>query len=210
MDSRADTPVERHEPGRDWRDTVSDAADLALLGILAALAAAPVLTAGAAVGTASAAVHDWLTTGSWPPARRTLSRFGRALLPGVPVVLVGLAAAGLLVADLAAVASGRVPGGTVALVVTLVVAASLFGYAAAIVVEVGRAGGTGWRSAVTRAARACLDHPANWAALAGTAAVVILLGVLVTPVAVPILAGYALAAVHAVVRRRQVTRVELS
>ncbi|MEV4711517.1 hypothetical protein [Micromonospora sp. NPDC049374] len=210
MDSRADARAERRGSGRDWRDTVSDAADLALLGILAVLAAAPVLTAGAAVGTASAAVHDWLTTGSWPPARRTLSRFGRALLPGVPAVLIGLVAAGLLVADLAALATGRVPGGTVALVLTIVVAAALLGYAAAIVVEVGRVGGTGWRSAVTRAARACLDHPANWAALAGTTVVVVLLGVLVTPVAVPILAGYALAAVHAVARRRPVTRAELS
>ncbi|GAB3843044.1 hypothetical protein GCM10029963_17070 [Micromonospora andamanensis] len=210
MDSRADPHGASGRPGRDWRDTVSDAADLALLGILAVLAAAPVLTAGAAVGTASAAVHDWLTTGSWPPARRTLSRFGRALLPGLPAVLIGLAAAGLLVADLAALATGRVPGGTVALVLTIVVAAALLGYAAAIVVEVGRAGGTGWRSAVTRAARACLDHPANWAALAGTTVLVVLLAVLVTPVAVPILAGYALAAVHAVARRRSVAPVELS
>ncbi|WBB52598.1 hypothetical protein [Verrucosispora sp. WMMD573] len=210
MDSRADGRAAPDRPGRDWRDTVSDAADLALLGILAVLAAVPVLTAGAAVGTASAAVHSWLTTGSWPPARLTLSRFGRALLPGVPAVLIGLAAAGLLVADLAALATGRVPGGTVALVLTIVVAAALLGYAAAIVVEVGRAGGTGWRSAVTRAARACLDHPARWAALAGTALVVVLLSVLVTPVAVPILAGYALAAVHAVARRRPVGRVELS
>jgi hypothetical protein len=37
-----------------------------------------------------------------------------------------------------------------------------------------------------------------------------LLGVLVTPVAVPILAGYALAAVHAVARRRSVVEAELS
>ncbi|GIJ20373.1 hypothetical protein [Micromonospora lutea] len=203
MDSRADRR-------RDWRDTVSDAADLALLGILTVLAAAPVLTAGAAVGTASAAVHDWLTTGSWPPARRTLSRFGRALLPGVPAVLIGLAAAGLLVADLAALATGRVPGGTVALVLTIVVVTALLGYAAAIVVEVGRTGGTGWRSAVIRAARGCLDHPANCAALAGTSTVAVLVGALVTPVAVPILAGYALAALHAVARRRPVARVELS
>ncbi|MDG4797212.1 hypothetical protein [Micromonospora sp. WMMD1082] len=207
MDSRAD---ERREPRRDWRDTVRDAADLALLGILTVLAAAPVLTAGAAIGTASAAVHDWLATGGWPTARRTLSRFGRGLLPGLPVALIGLAAVGLLAADLAALATGRVPGGAVALGITTAVAAALLGYAAAIVVEVGRTGGTGWRSAAVRAARACLDHPAHWAALAGTTVVATLLGVLVTPVAVPILAGYLLAAVHAVARRRPVTRVELS
>ncbi|MTK03989.1 hypothetical protein [Micromonospora sp. CP22] len=203
MDSRADR-------SRDWRDTVSDAADLALLGILTVLASAPVLTSAAAVGTASAAVHDWLSTGSWPPARRTLSRFGRALLPGVPVVLIGVAAVALLAADLAALVSGRVPGGPVALVLTVVVAAALLGYAAAIVVEVGRTGGVAWRSATVRAARACLDHPATCAALAGTSLVALLVGVLVTPVAVPILAGYALAAVHAVARRRPLAGVELS
>ncbi|RIV41230.1 hypothetical protein [Micromonospora radicis] len=204
MDSRAEPTVSR----RDWRDTVRDGADLALLGILTVLAAAPVLTAGAAVGTASAAVHDWLTTGSWPTARRTLARFGRGLLPGVPVTLLGLAAVGLIVADLVALATGRVPGGVPALAVTTVVTAALLGYAAAIVVEVGRTGGTGWRSAVSRAARACLDHPPTGAALAGTSVVVVLLGALVTPVAVPILAGYALAAVHAVARRRPVVRVQ--
>jgi hypothetical protein len=207
VDSRAD---DRSDQRRDWRDTVRDSADLALLGILTVLASAPVLTAGAAVGTASAALHDWLDTGSWPTARRTMSRFGRGLLPGLPVALLGRGGVGLLVTNLVALGTGRVPGGTVGLAVTSVVAAALLGYAAAIVVEVGRTGGTGWRSAVTRAARACLDHPARWAALAGTTVPVVLLSVLVTPVAVPILAGYALAAVHAVARRRPIIQVELS
>ncbi|AEB45897.1 MULTISPECIES: hypothetical protein [Micromonospora] len=205
MESRAEQP-----PRRDWRDTVRDGADLALLGILTVLASAPVLTAGAAIGTASAAVHDWLATGSWPTARQIISRFGRGLLPGVPATLLGLAAVGLLATNLTALATGRVPGGGVGLVATVVVAAALLGYAAAIVVEVGRTGGTGWAAAVPRAARTCLDHPATCAALAGTSLVAVLLGVLVTPVAVPILAGYALAAVHAVARRRPLTRAELS
>ncbi|MFI7079034.1 hypothetical protein ACIBO1_17215 [Micromonospora sp. NPDC049903] len=210
MDSRADDGHDRRLPRRDWRDTVRDAADLALVGILTVLASVPVVTAGAAVGTASAAVHDWLATGSWPTARQTFSRFGRGLLPGLPVALLGLAVVGLLAADLVALATGRVPGGALALSVTTVVAAGLLGYAAAVVVEVGSTGGTGWRSAASRAARACLDHPAHWAALAGTTVVAALLGVLVTPVAVPILAGYALAAVHAVARRRPVAEAELS
>ncbi|MFI7024661.1 hypothetical protein [Micromonospora sp. NPDC049900] len=210
MDSRADDGHDRRTPRRDWRDTVRDAADLALVGILTVLASVPVVTAGAAVGTASAAVHDWLATGRWPTARQTFSRFGRGLLPGLPVALLGLAAVGLLAADLVALATGRVPGGALALSVTTVVAAGLLGYAAAVVVEVGRTGGTGWRWAAGRAARACLDHPAHWAALAGTTVVAALLGVLVTPVAVPILAGYALAAVHAVARRRTVAEAELS
>ncbi|MGW3811085.1 hypothetical protein ACWD50_31215, partial [Micromonospora sp. NPDC005113] len=93
---------------RDWRDVVRDAADLALLGILLVLAAAPLLTVAAAAGTASAAVHDWTRTGTWPMARTTLRRFGRSVLPGMPVSLLALAAAGLLAADLAALATGRV------------------------------------------------------------------------------------------------------
>ncbi|MGC5028760.1 hypothetical protein [Micromonospora sp. DT229] len=205
MESRVDQP-----PGRDWRDTVRDGADLALVGILTVLASAPVLTAGAAVGTASAAVHDWLATGSWPTARRTLSRFGRGLLPGLPATLLGLGGLGLLATNLVVLATGRVPGGPVGMALTTLVAAVLLGYLAAIVVEVGRTGGTGWTSAASRAARVCLDHPATCAGLAGTSLVAVLLGVLVTPVAVPILAGYALAAVHAVARRRPVTRPELS
>ncbi|RLP97435.1 hypothetical protein EAD98_06985, partial [Micromonospora sp. CV4] len=126
---------------RDWRDVVRDAADLALLGILLVLAAAPLLTVAAAAGTASAAVHDWTRTGGWPTARATLRRFGRSVLPGVPVSLLALAVAGLLTADLAALATGRVPGGPPALLVTALVTAGLAGYAGLVVVEVGGNGG---------------------------------------------------------------------
>ncbi|MFF0314312.1 hypothetical protein ACFYPH_06630 [Micromonospora sp. NPDC005252] len=187
---------------RDWRDVARDAADLALLGILLTLAAAPVLTAAAAVGAASAAVHDWTRTGSWPSARATARRFGRAVLPGVPVSLLALAVAGLLAADLAALAAGRVPGGPPVLAVTALVAAGLAGYAGLVVVEVGGDGGGRWRGAARSAARACLDAPTRWAALTGVTALAGLLAVLVSPVAVPILAGYTVAALHAVASRR--------
>ncbi|MFG1919440.1 hypothetical protein [Micromonospora sp. NPDC048898] len=190
---------------RDWRDVLRDAADLALLGILLTLAAAPLLTVAPAAGTASAAVHDWTRTGSWPSARVTLRRFGRSALPGVPVSLLALAVAGLLAADLAALATGRVPGGPPALVVTALVTAGLTGYAGLVVVEVGRNGGGRWRAAAGSAARACLDAPTRWAALAGVTALAGLLAVLVTPVAVPILAGYTVVALHAVAGRRPVS-----
>ncbi|WP_435205788.1 hypothetical protein [Micromonospora sp. bgisy143] len=186
---------------RDWRDVARDAADLALLGILLTLAAAPLLTAAAAAGTASAAVHDWTRTGSWPSARTTLRRFGRSALPGVPVGLLALAVLGLLAADLAALAAGRVPGGPPVLAVTGLVSAALAGYAGLVVVEAGRNGGGRWRVAARSSARACLDAPARWAALTGVTALAGLLAVLVTPVAVPILAGYTLAALHAVASR---------
>ncbi|MFD6563920.1 hypothetical protein [Micromonospora profundi] len=184
---------------RDWRDVARDAADLALLGILLTLAAAPVVTAAAAAGTASAAVHDWTRTGSWPSARTTVRRYGRSVLPGVPVSLLALAVVGLLAVNLAALATGRVPGGVVALAVTALVAAGLAGYAGLVVVEFG--GCRRWRAAARRAARVCLDAPTRWAALSGVTALAGLLAVLVTPVAVPILAGYTVAALHAVAGR---------
>ncbi|MCG5455527.1 hypothetical protein PSH03_000403 [Micromonospora sp. PSH03] len=202
MASRAEPP----DPGgrRDWRDVARDAADLALLGILLTLAAVPLLTAAAAAGTASAAVHDWTRTGSWPSARTTVRRFGRAVLPGVPVSLLALAGGALLAADLAALATGRVPGGPAALLVTALIAAGLAGYAGLVVVEVGGNGGGRWRASARSAARACLDAPTRWAALTGVVALAGLLTVLVTPVAVPILAGYTVAALHAVTVRRPV------
>ncbi|MDG4810343.1 hypothetical protein O7634_26620 [Micromonospora sp. WMMD1120] len=187
---------------RDWRDVARDAADLALLGILLTLAAAPLLTAAAALGTASAAVHDRTRTGSWPSARTTARRFGRGALPGVPVSLLAFTVAGLLAADLAALATGRVPGGPVGLLVTGLVAAGLAGYAGLVVVEVGGTGGARWRAAARRAARGGLDTPARWAAPTGVVALAGVLAVLVTPVAVPILAGYTVAALHAVTHRR--------
>ncbi|MFG1649689.1 hypothetical protein ACGFIE_07155 [Micromonospora sp. NPDC049275] len=209
MASRAE-PAPGAEPldtggRRDWRDVARDAADLALLGILLTLAAAPVLTAAAAAGVASAAVHDWTRTGSWPSARATARRFGRAVLPGVPVSLLAFAVAVLLAADLAALAAGRVPGGLPALAVTALVATGLAGYAGLVVVEVGGYGGGRWRVAARSAARACLDAPLRWAALSGVATLAGLLAVLVTPVAVPILAGYTVAALHAVAGPRPVS-----
>ncbi|PZF94751.1 hypothetical protein C1I99_19090, partial [Micromonospora deserti] len=59
----------------------------------------------------------------------------------------------------------------------------------------------GWRAAARAAAELCRTHPVTWAAAAGVSVVAGLLAVLVTPIAVPILAGYAVAALHAVAHR---------
>ncbi|MER6758393.1 hypothetical protein ABT235_29940 [Micromonospora echinofusca] len=186
---------------RDWRDVLTDATDLAVLGIALTLAALPVLTAAASVAAASAAVHDRYSTGTWPSARQNLTRYGRALLPGAGVSLLAVAALWLLAVDVAALAGGRVPGGAPLLLVTVGVAAALAGYAALVVVEVGRRGGRGWRAAARAAAVACRARPGTWAAAGGVGVVAALLAVMVTPVAVPILAGYVVAALHAVARR---------
>ncbi|MDO3685406.1 hypothetical protein [Micromonospora sp. C28ISP2-4] len=188
----------------DWRDTLREATDLALLGFAVALAALPLLTLAPALATASAALHDRAVTGSWPGVRTSLARFGRALLAGLAVSVVALAAAALLAADLVAVATGRVPGGGPALALTAVVVAVLLGYAGLVAVAVGRSGGRGWRAAARRVARTCPQRPGTWAAASGVCALAVLLGVLVTPAAVPILGGYALAALHALDARRPV------
>ncbi|MEH1101359.1 hypothetical protein [Micromonospora sp. CPCC 205561] len=199
---RDDGPERDDGPARrDWRDVLTDATDLAVLGIALTLAALPVVTAAAAVATASAAVHQRYTVGSWPPARENLTRYGRALLPGAGVSVLAVAALGLLAVDVAALAGGRVPGGAPLLLATVVVAAALAGYAALAVVQVGRGGGRGWREAARAAAEVCRARPGTWAAAGGVSAVAALLAVLVTPVVVPILAGYLVAALHAVARR---------
>ncbi|MEU9515013.1 hypothetical protein AB0D28_20265, partial [Micromonospora sp. NPDC048169] len=115
-----------------------------------------------------------------------------------------LAAAALLAADLAALATGRVPGGGPALALTTVAVAALLGYAGLVAVAVGRTGGRGWRTAARRVARSCPERPGVWAAASGVCALALVLAVLVTPVAVPILGGYALAALHALDARRPV------
>ncbi|MDG4800466.1 hypothetical protein [Micromonospora sp. WMMD980] len=189
-------------PRRDWRDTVAEAADLALLGLVVAVAALPVLTLAPAVAAASAALHDRSVTGSWPPARTSLARFARGLPAGAAVSAVALAVAALLAADLLALATGRVPGRWPALAVTAVVVAALLGYAGLVAVAVGRTEGRGWRSAARHVTGTCLHRPGVWAAAAGTCALATVLTALVTPVAVPILGGYALAALHAVDGRR--------
>jgi hypothetical protein len=186
-------------PRRGWLDVLRDASDLALLGILTTVGALGVVTAGAAVATASAALREWLERGSWPTARETIHRYVRGLLPGVPVTLLAAGATALLTLNATAFAGGAVPGGRPAAGATLVLAAALAGYAALVVVEVGRAGG--WRAAAGRAARAAQARPVLPVALAGATVVAAALAATVNPVAVPILVGYLLAAQHAVARR---------
>ena len=199
MVSRADDPV----PARraDWRDTLRDAADLAFVGILVIVASLPVVTAGAAVATASAAIHDRYTDGRWPELATTARRYARAILPGVPVTLIALVAAVLLGLDLWVTRTGAVPGGAVVFVVTLLVAIALAGVAGIAVVEVGRTGASGWLPAARRAWAMASSHPLRALAVGGVIGVAVLLSAMV-PITAPILAGYVILALHAVARRR--------
>ncbi|BCB85579.1 hypothetical protein [Phytohabitans suffuscus] len=184
-----------------WRDTVRNASDLALLGILVTVGSLGVVTAGAAVAAASAAVHDWSGDERWPGVRVTLGRFARGLLPGVLPALAATVGGTLLVLNLAAITRGVVPGGLPLAVPTLLILIAGTGLAGLTVVEVGRSGGVGWRAAARAAWAGGQRRPAAVLACAGVVALVAALGLMIIPVLVPVLAGYAIFAMHAVASR---------
>lgn len=185
---------------RGWRETWTAAADLALLGIVTVAVSAAVLTAGGAVATASAAVHHWGDTGDLPPVRELLRRLRRAVLPGIGPGLFGVGMFALLLLNASAIARGVVPGGPPLLVATVVVSALVLGYAGLTVVEVGRAGGTGWWAAMRRAWATSAARPWVPATLGAVIGLAGFLG-LALPVCAPLLVGYLMLALHAVTRR---------
>ncbi|MCW6004968.1 hypothetical protein K1W54_10285, partial [Micromonospora sp. CPCC 205371] len=125
---------------RTWMDTFRNASDLALLGILTTVGSLGVVTAGAAVATASAAVHDWSADERWPEFRVTLRRYVRSLLPGIPATLVALVATALLTLNLSAIARGVVPGGGPLAAAALLLVGAAAGVGGPSDVRVGRRG----------------------------------------------------------------------
>jgi hypothetical protein len=186
---------------RSWQDTLRNASDLALLGILTTVGSLGVVTAGAAVATASAAVHDWAADESWPAFRVTLRRYVHGLLPGIPTTLVALVGSGLLTLNLSAIARGVVPGGAPLAVAPIHRIVAAAGYAGIAVVEVGRRGATGWRAAARAAAQTAQRRPGAVLACAGVIGLVIALALMIIPVLVPVLTGYAIFALHTVIHR---------
>jgi hypothetical protein len=170
---------------RDWRETIALAADLALLGLLMVAAALPVVTAGAAVATGSAAVDRYLTDGGWPGFGFCWRVFRRSLLHGFGAALACAAAVALVVLDLQALRAGRVPGGLPLMAVTIAVAALAAGY-----------GGLALAGARDRG-------PGVVVKAAGVIVLAVLLAVLVHPVLVPVLAGYTLFALHVLAQRAE-------
>jgi hypothetical protein len=187
-------------PRRDWRDTLSLAADLALAGILVALLAVPVVTAGAAVATASAAIDHRLTRGFWPPLVELWALLRKAFLPGLGATLAGIVVGVLLVLDIAGLATGRVPGGPAVLALTALVALALVSLACVVVVLVGRRQARGWLASGRAAVRVAAAHPASLLAVLGTLLVPVLLTLMI-PITAPIAFGFTLFALHVVLRR---------
>jgi hypothetical protein len=177
---------------RDWRDTVRNAADLAILGFAVTVASLPLLTAGAAVGTASEAVRHFQAYETWPPLRSLGVTFRRRLVPGLWAGPAFLAALALVAADLAGVRHGVVPGGPLVLSAVLAVAVLALGWTALVAVLAGR----------PRAAYAlALSRPALLLAAAGVVLVALVLALFVHPALLPLLVGYVLYALHAVAAR---------
>jgi hypothetical protein len=181
--------LEARPERRDWRDTVRAATDLALLGMLVTAAALPVVTAGAAVATGSAAVHHFLEYDRWPGPRALWTVFRRRLLSGFLATLGCAAAALLVVVDLLALRKGLVPGGVPLMLLTLAAAAAGAGCLGLLVVAIGS--GRRFR----------IGGPARVASAAGLVSVAAVLAVFIHPVLVAVLLGYVLFALHVVARR---------
>lgn len=183
---------------RDWKDTVTVAADIALVGIAVTLCSLPVLTAGAAAHAGSIAVRDIIDGSAVRPAELWRA-FRRSLLPGA-VATVATATIGLLLLfNLGAVASGRVPGGLPVLVGTGAVAAALLAACAFGVVHL--AHHHSWSGALRWAAGTVWRQPLTAAMVAGVSSIAAVIGAAV-PVTAPLLVGYLLFAVHVVLARR--------
>jgi hypothetical protein len=181
----------------DWRNALRLAGDLALLGIVVTVLSLPLLTAGAAVGAGSTAIHHLLTEGRWLSLADSWQAFRRRLLTGLVAGPAVLVAAVLVSVDVTALRRGTVPGGTPALVAVLAVAAMAAGWAALVAVRAGVVERRAPRAALALA----LARPAAAVAAAGVLAVAAVLAVLVHPVLAAVLVGYALFALHVVARR---------
>jgi hypothetical protein len=125
--------------------------------------------------------------------------FRRALLPGLGATLAGGVAVVLVALDLRAVGSGQVPGGVPLIVATSLVAAAALAVALLAVVRVGITDGREWTRAVRWAAGRLAARP--WV---GVVVLLVVALPAVLAVAIPVtalfLAGFALFALHVVVR----------
>jgi hypothetical protein len=184
----------------EWRDMVTAASDLALVGIAVAVLAVPVVTAGAAVRTGSVAVRQFIDNGGMPPFADLWGVFRRSLLPGLGAVVAVLTVVALLVVNVVALRTGRVPGGGFGLLVTALAVAALVAVAALAVVRLGAEPAGTWGDALRWAGHTALGAPLAAAALVGVTALATAIAAMI-PVTVPIVLGYLLFALHVVTRR---------
>jgi len=184
----------------DWRESLTHAGDLVVLGAALLAACLPVVTAGAAVAAASGAVHQLCEQRSLPAARDLLVAFRRRLAGGVAATAVALAVVAVLALDAALLGGAAIPGARPVAVALAIVAAGVVALGAVTTVRIGQSPESGWRAAVRWSARLLRARPWLGPAVLATLAVPALLAWAV-PVLALLLPGLVLFALHAVVRR---------
>jgi hypothetical protein len=176
-----------------WLSTLTVASDIAVVGFAVVLFSLPLVTAGAAVRAGSVAVHAIAVDARKVTLAELWRVFRRSLLPGL-----GFSAAfGFLVFDFAVVRAKLVPGGPVLLGLLAVAAWVLLGVAGVALASLGRSPSMRWFAAV----RAAFTQPGPVAAAGAVLAVALAIAALI-PFTTPIVAGYALFALHVLAARR--------
>jgi uncharacterized membrane protein YesL len=194
------TPIGEPVDRPDWRDSLSTASDLALIGIGVALLSVPVVTAGAALATATVAVDELCRTRSLPAVRDLARTFVRAAPAGLLALVVSAIVGLLLYVDILFLAAGTIPGGVPVIAAVFVVGAVLLSLGLVTVVRVGQTAGTGWRTALRWSLRLLAARPLTGPAVLVAVAVPVALSLAIPAIAF-VLPGFTLYALHVIVRR---------
>jgi uncharacterized membrane protein YesL len=191
----------------DWRESMSHAADLAVLGIAVALACLPIVTAGAVLTAASVAADRLCSQRALPAVRDLVAVVRRGLWNGMAATVAVLAVAGVLLVDARLLRTASIPGASAATACLAVVVGALLAVAAVTIVRIGQDPASGWRDALRWSLRLLIRRPASAVAILGTLAVPVVLA-LTIPVTALLLPGFVLFALHVVVRRADHGRLE--
>lgn len=180
-----------------WKEQLGRVADLALLGVVAALLSLLVLPFGAVVATLSTAVGHWVEHDHLPRYSVLAAELRRRFLPGIPVGIAAVLATLVVVREVQWLGSGAVPGGVIAAGLLLVAVGCLL--AAALLAVPCLADGRSWRSALAAGWQALLGAPPAGAAALGATLIAAVLGALL-PGAALVLPAMLVLALHAVRR----------
>jgi hypothetical protein len=179
-----------------WKEQLRRVAELALLGIVAVLVSAALVTIGAVVATLSWAVAHWIEHDELPRWSVLARELRRRFLPGLLVGPAGVLAVLVVVRQVQWLGSGAVPGGPGVIGALLVATSALL---AAVLLAVPELAHRGWRAAVAAGWATLLRVPLSGAAALGATIIVVLLGALLPGVAL-VLPAVLVLALHAVHR----------
>jgi hypothetical protein len=188
------------EPRPDWQDSLTLAADLAVLGIVVVLGCLPVVTAGAVVAAASAAVDRACRERRLTGPAEFLRTVARAFTGGLGATTVAVAAALVLFLDLRLLASGAIAGGAPVTAAIAILGVAAIAVAGTTVVRVGQTGAVGWIAGLRWTLALLRRRPLVGLAVLVPVALAALLGAAIPATAV-LLPGFVLYGLHAIVRR---------